>query len=252
MAKTRTPMIAGNWKMHKTIPEAVALAAAIAGAERRSDVDVLIAPPFTALAAVAKAIEGKGVYLAGQNLHQAAQGAYTGEVSPGMLKDAGCSHVIIGHSERRQLFGETDAGVNEKVLAALGAGLGPVVCVGETLDEREAEKTLKTIERQLWTAFQGISAEAFGPIIVAYEPVWAIGTGRTATPEQAQDVHDFIRRSLEKFYNKGVAESTVILYGGSVKPDNIGDLMRRKDVDGALVGGASLKADVFLNIINFS
>ncbi len=252
MANTRTPMIAGNWKMHKTIPEAVELAKAIASAKRRSDVDALLAPPFTALSAVAKAIEGSGVYLAGQNLHWAGQGAYTGEISAAMLKDAGCTHVIIGHSERRQLFGETDAGVNEKVIAALNAGLAPVVCVGETLEEREAEKTLKTIERQLWSAFQGVGADAFAPVVVAYEPVWAIGTGKTATPEQAQDVHDFIRRTLEKIYNKGVAESTVILYGGSVKPDNIGDLMGRKDVDGALVGGASLKADVFLNIINFS
>ena len=201
---------------------------------------------------MAKAIEGSGVYLAGQNLHWTGQGAYTGEISAAMLKDAGCTHVIIGHSERRQLFGETDAGVNEKVIAALNAGLAPVVCVGETLEEREAEKTLKTIERQLWSAFQGVGADAFAPVVVAYEPVWAIGTGKTATPEQAQDVHDFIRRTLEKIYNKGVAESTVILYGGSVKPDNIGDLMGRKDVDGALVGGASLKADVFLNIINFS
>ena len=191
------------------------------------------------------------MFLAGQNLHWAGQGALTGEISAAMLKDAGCTHVIIGHSERRQLFGETDAGVNEKVIAALNAGLAPVVCVGETLEEREAGKTLKTIERQLWSAFQGVGADAFAP---SWWPTSRYGPSAPAKPRPRNRRRMCTILSGEPWrkFNKGVAKTMVILYGGSVKPDNIGDLMGRKDVDGALVGGASLKADVFLNIINFS
>jgi triosephosphate isomerase (TIM) len=251
MANGRTPLIAGNWKMHKTIAESVDLAKAVVDGERRSDVDVLLGPPFTALSAVSKVVAGKGVYLAGQNCHQEKSGAYTGELSAGMLKDAGCTHVILGHSERRQLFGETDAGVNEKVIAVLNEGLIPILCVGETLAEREAEKTFKVLQRQLWTGLHGIEPEAFGKTVLAYEPVWAIGTGKTATPDQAQEVHHYLRELLAKILNKEVAKSTLILYGGSVKPGNIRELMSMDDVDGALVGGASLKASDFLGIINF-
>ncbi len=251
MASERTPLIAGNWKMHKTVAEAEALARAIADGKRRTDVDVLLAPPFTALSAVADAVSGKGVYLGAQNVHWASSGAFTGEVSPGMLKDVGCTHVIIGHSERRQLFSETDACVNEKVTAVLKAGLVPVMCVGETLEEREAGKTFKVLERQLWAGLQGLNPETMSGTVLAYEPVWAIGTGKTASPEQVQEVHHFLRVKLEDFIDKSIAKATIILYGGSVKPDNIADLMAREDVDGALVGGASLTADVFLKIINF-
>ena len=251
MAQKRTPLIAGNWKMHKNIAEAKALAKALVNAEKKSDVNVLIAPTFTALSAVAEVIAGSGVFLAGQNLHWASSGAYTGEITAGMLKDAGCTHVIIGHSERRQYFGETDAGVNDKAISALAAGLIPVICVGETLSEREGNTTFKVIERQVWTALQQISPEAFEDSVIAYEPVWAIGTGKTATPDQAQEVHKYIRELVGKILNKEVAKSTVILYGGSVKPNNISELMNKEDIDGALVGGASLDAEVFLNIINF-
>jgi triosephosphate isomerase len=251
MAGKRIPLIAGNWKMYKTVAEAEALAREILQAERKPGVRALLAPPYTALSAVARILTGSEVLLAAQNVHWEKSGAYTGEVSPGMLKDLGCTHVIIGHSERRQYFSETDERVNWKIKAVLEEGLVPIICVGETLEEREAGKTLEVLDRQLRLGLCDIMAHRFGQTIIAYEPVWAIGTGRTATPEQAQEAHRFIREELERLLNKDVAKSVLVLYGGSVTPENIGALMKQIDVDGALVGGASLKADVFLKIINY-
>ena len=251
MADERIPLIAGNWKMYKTVAEAEALARDIVQGDRRPDVRVLFAPPYTALHAVARIVAGTGVLLAGQNMHWEKNGAFTGEVAPGMLKDLGCTHVIIGHSERRQYFGETDESVNRKMKAALEEGLTPIMCVGETLEQREKTQTLEVLERQLRVGLKDITANRFGQTVIAYEPVWAIGTGRTATPEQAQEVHRFIREELERLLNKDIAKSVLVLYGGSVKPENVRAIMEKNDVDGALVGGASLKADVFLKIINF-
>jgi triosephosphate isomerase (TIM) len=251
MAGERVPLIAGNWKMYKTMAEAEALAGEIKQGKRRPDVRVLIAPPYTALAAVARVISGSDILLGAQNMHWEKNGAYTGEIAPGMLKDVGCTHVIIGHSERRQYFHDTDEWVNRKMKAALEEGLVPIMCIGETLEEREAGKTLEVLERQLRLGLTDITTPGFGQTIIAYEPVWAIGTGRTATPEQAQEAHEYIREVLGKRLNKDIAKSTSVLYGGSVKPENITTIMEQKDVDGALVGGASLKADVFLKIINF-
>jgi triosephosphate isomerase len=246
----RRPVIAGNWKMYKTAAQAEALAQAVReGAS--GDVDVVMAPPFTALAAVAQVLRGSRVGLAGQNMHHEAEGAFTGEVSPPMLKDAGCSHVILGHSERRQLFGETDEGVARKTGAALSHGLTPIVCVGETLAERESARTMEVVERQVERALRGLDADQVASLLVAYEPVWAIGTGRTATPDQAQEVHAFIRRHVSGSHGAPAAAALRILYGGSVKPDNIGALMAQADVDGALVGGASLDAASFLKIVHY-
>jgi triosephosphate isomerase len=251
MTGERIPLIAGNWKMYKTVAEAEALARDIVQGNRRTDVRVLLSPPYTALHAVARIVAGTGVLLAGQNMHWEKNGAFTGEVAPGMLKDLGCTHVIIGHSERRQYFGETDESVNRKIKAALEEGLTPIMCVGETLEQRERAQTLDVLERQLRVGLSDITTDRFGQTVIAYEPVWAIGTGRTATPEQAQEAHRFIREQLERLLNKDIAKTVLVLYGGSVKPENIRSIMEQKDVDGALVGGASLKADVFLKIINF-
>ncbi len=247
----RRPFIAGNWKMYKTIPEAIEtaqkLAAAVADARGR---DIMIAPPFTALSAVASVLADTGVQLGAQDVHWEKEGAFTGEVSPGMLRDAGCAQVIVGHSERRQFFGETDATVNRKVRAVLEAGLSVIMCVGETLAEREAGRMPEVVERQVRGGLEGIIPEP-ASFAVAYEPVWAIGTGRTATPAQAQEVHAAIRRLLDALLGHAAADSIRILYGGSVKPDNIGELMHEPDIDGALVGGASLKADSFAAIARF-
>jgi triosephosphate isomerase len=247
----RRPLIAGNWKMYKTVPEAVALATELRNAITRTDVDVVLGPPFTALHAVAGAVKGTGIGTAAQNMHAENEGAFTGEVSPLMLKDAGCTHVILGHSERRQLFGEGDEGVAKKTEAALRHGLVPIVCVGETLAEREADRTNEVVERQTERALRMLSADQVAALVVAYEPVWAIGTGRTATPEQAQEVHAFLRGLLVRSHGEAAARATRVLYGGSVKPDNIGALMAKPDVDGALVGGASLTAASFLKIVHF-
>jgi triosephosphate isomerase len=250
--RTRRPLLAGNWKMHGARTEAVALAAALAQAVGQADDrDVLVAPPFTALEAVAQAIRGTRLLLAAQNVHWEARGAFTGEISTQMLREAACTHVIVGHSERRQLFGETDATVNRRLRAALTAGLVPIACIGETLDEREAGTTMAVVERQVRGAFDGVAAEQLGTCIVAYEPVWAIGTGRTATPAQAQDVHAAIRGLLAALTGPAVAERVRILYGGSVKSDNIDSLMACPDIDGALVGGASLVAEQFIRIVRF-
>ena len=243
-------MIAGNWKMYKTVAQALALAEDVRQGAT-GDVDVVMAPPFTALHAVAQVLKGSRVGLAGQNMHAGAEGAFTGEVSPVMLKDVGCSHVILGHSERRQLFGETDEGVARKTAAALEHGLTPIVCVGETLAERESARTMEVVERQVERALRGLNADQVAALLIAYEPVWAIGTGRTATPDQAQEVHAFIRKHVSGSHGAPAAAAVRVLYGGSVKPDNIGALLAQADLDGALVGGASLEAFSFLKIVHF-
>jgi len=247
MNQQRTPLIAGNWKMYRGGADGVTLAHEIAQKSRDLEgVDLVVAPPFTALAAVAHEVEGSKVSVAGQNFHPKPEGAFTGEVSASMLIESGCRWVIIGHSERRQYFGETDASVHEKVVAAMAAGLRPIVCVGETLEEREAGKTLEVVSRQV-DAFAGALAQRAGFGVIAYEPVWAIGTGRVAGPDQAQEAHQAIRDRLVG-KSHAVAEQTPILYGGSVKPDNAAKLLSCPDVDGALVGGASLDAESFLTI----
>ncbi len=248
---TRRPFIAGNWKMNKTVAEALALAREVRNAvsQVRERVEVAIAPPFTALHPVAKVLEDSNVALAAQNCHASESGAFTGEVSAPMLKELGVTWVILGHSERRQFFGETDAGVNRKVAAVLKAGLKPIVCVGETLEEREAGKTLTVVETQLKGALQGFSAAEGAGFVVAYEPVWAIGTGKTATSRQAQEVHAHLRALLAGVWNQETAAQVRIQYGGSVKADNAAELLGQADIDGALVGGASLKANDFAAIV---
>lgn len=247
----RRPLIAGNWKMHLTIPAARALAAAVAkAAENVADRDVLIAPPFTSLPAVREAA-GNRLLLAGQNVCWEEQGAFTGEIAPGMLKELGCTMAIVGHSERRQLFGETNSLINRRVAGALKFGLIPILCIGETLAEREAGTTFAVLETQLKQGLAGITLTAAAQLVVAYEPVWAIGTGRTATAAQAQEVHAYLRQTLAALFEKNIAGQMRILYGGSVNPANVDELMRQADVDGALVGGAALKAESFERIIHF-
>jgi triosephosphate isomerase len=248
MATARRKFVCGNWKMFKTAAEARELARALAPLVQGSPVQVAVAPPFTALAAAAEALRGTGLELAAQNCHFEAQGAFTGEVSVAMLKDLGVQHVILGHSERRQLFGETDEGVRKKAVAVLTGGLLPIVCVGETLQEREAGKTLEVVSRQVRGALQGLAAADVARLTLAYEPVWAIGTGKTATTAQAQEVHAAVRKLLRDLFGEA-ADAVRIQYGGSVKPDNAAELMAQPDVDGALVGGASLKAADFSQIV---
>lgn len=248
MNAARTPLVAGNWKMFHGGASGCALAHAVAeGSRGVTGVTVVVAPPFTALAAVAHEVHGSPVEVAAQNFHPKPEGAFTGEVSAPMLLESGCRWVIIGHSERRQLFGETDARVHEKVVAAIQAGLRPIVCVGETLEEREAGRTLDVVFRQV-DAFSADLVEKPGYGVIAYEPVWAIGTGKVAGPDQAQEAHLAIRERL-RGRSPGVAERTALLYGGSVKADNAAKLFACPDVDGALVGGASLEADSFLKIV---
>jgi len=253
MMSGRKPLLAGNWKMHKTPGEAVEfvtdLKNRIAGVEDR---DVLVAPPFPALTGVAEALQGTRIFLAGQNLHWEEQGAFTGEVSAPMLRAAGCTHVIVGHSERRRYFGETDPGVAKKAHAAFAHGLLPIICVGETLEQREGGETLTVVERQVRGALAHLDQAQTARAVLAYEPVWAIGTGKVASPAQAQEVHAAIRAVVAGVTSKAVAEAVRILYGGSVKAGNVDDLMRQPDLDGALVGGASLKADDFARIVRFS
>jgi triosephosphate isomerase len=249
----RKPVIAGNWKMFKLLDEAVqtvlALKPLVANANH---CEVVIAPGFVGLKTVADRLEGSNIHVAGQDCAtQNDFGAHTGEVAPTMLKDVGCSHVIIGHSERRQFYCETDDTVNKKAKAALDAGLTAIVCVGEMLSEREAGHAESVVERQLNRGLQGLTVADMERIIIAYEPVWAIGTGKTATPEQAQEMHSYIRSRIAKSHGGEVAELVRILYGGSVKPENIAELMEQTDVDGALVGGASLDPESFSKIVNY-
>jgi triosephosphate isomerase (TIM) len=250
MNAKRKPLVAGNWKMNKTLAEAASLAREIRqGYQETMAAEVVLAPPFTALTLIAKEISGSAIQLAAQDMFWEKQGAYTGAISPVMVKDAGCRLVIIGHSERRQYFGESNETVNKKIKAGLDAGLIPIVCMGETLAQREAKDTMAVITSQLSEGLSGLAATDIGKLIIAYEPVWAIGTGRTATLEQAQEVHSFIRRLLVDQVGAEVAEGLRLLYGGSVTPDNIRELAQAPDIDGALVGGASLKADSFLKIV---
>jgi len=252
MKRQRKPLIAGNWKMHGTRAQTTELLEALkppAAAAR--DREVVVAPPYTALETAARLLTGTTIGLAGQNLHWEPKGAYTGEISGEMLKDAGCTYVIIGHSERRQYFGETNELVRQKIEAGLRAGLKPIVCIGETLREREGGNTLPVIERQLRDGLANFSREVVRGLTIAYEPVWAIGTGKTAMPEQAQEVHAELRRLLHELAGEAGGEAIRLLYGGSVKADNIDSLMAQTDIDGALVGGASLDAEAFSRIIAF-
>ncbi len=248
----RRAVIAGNWKMYKTIAEAVEFVGKLRLHVAQADhCEVVVAPPFTALRAVAEAVKGSRLAVAAQDVHWDKEGAHTGDVSPAMLVEAGCTHVIIGHSERRQDHGETDENVNRKLKAVLAAGLTPIVCVGETLAEREAVKTDEVLQRQFQGGFAGLTPQEFSRIMIAYEPVWAIGTGRTATPEMAAESHRCLRGLVRQKYGEELAGRLRILYGGSVKPDNIVGLMAQEEIDGALVGGASLKADSFSAIVNY-
>ncbi|MBU1090838.1 MAG: triose-phosphate isomerase [Candidatus Omnitrophica bacterium] len=248
----RKTIIAGNWKMYKIIAEAIELANGLKRAFYKvanQNIDVVLCPAFTALSEVQETLGDSVIRLGAQDVYWEDQGAFTGELSAKMLKDVGCSFVIIGHSERRKYFAETNETVNKKIRAALDNGLTPIVCVGETLEEREANKTFDVLEDHLKNGLKNISAENVLKLVLAYEPVWAIGTGKTATPEQAQEAHKFIRDLLSKLYNKEVAQSLRIQYGGSVKPENITELIMQPDIDGALVGGASLKIDSFAEIV---
>ena len=247
----RRPLVAGNWKMYKTAEPAGELARAIAGLVQReyASVDVVLCPPFTSLQAVHEALAGTPIALGAQNMHWENEGAFTGEISPAMILTTGCTYVILGHSERRQYFAETDEQVNRKLKAALGAGLSPIVCVGETLQQREAGQIEAVVLGQVRGALQGLSESELLKIALAYEPVWAIGTGRTATPAQAEEVHSLIRASLHQQYGEGVAGALRIQYGGSVKPENAAELFTQKNIDGGLIGGAALKADSFAAIV---
>ncbi len=249
----RKVFIAGNWKMNKTLAETKEL---IAGLNDRigqiSDVDIAVAPTYVNLESAKTALAGSSIKLAAQNCHHLDSGAYTAEISLPMLQEIGCDYVIIGHSERRQYFGETDLGVNEKVRAALAKNVTPIMCIGETLEERESEKTFQVVETQLVNGLKDLTEEIVKQgkeIVIAYEPVWAIGTGKVATPDQAQEVHAFIRKKLTDIFNADVAQGVRIQYGGSVKPDNVEELIKKEDIDGALVGGASLKVDSFSQLI---
>jgi len=248
----RTPLIAGNWKMYKTALEARETATVLA--QLVADVtttDIMLAPPYTALAAVAEAIQGTNIALGAQNLYWEAQGAYTGEISPNMLKAAGCRYAIIGHSERRQYFGETDQSVNRRIVAAINTDLIPVMCIGETEAQRESDETFSVLDKQVKIGLEGLFPDDLINLVVAYEPVWAIGTGKTATSDQAQEVHRFLRELLARQFDADFADTIRILYGGSVKPANIAELMAMQDIDGALVGGASLDADTFSQIVKY-
>lgn len=248
----RTPMIAGNWKLHKTLGEATALVTELIPAVAGNDqVEVVVAPVFTALHKVAETIAGSNIKLAAQNCYCEPQGAFTGEVSPPLLQDVGCRYVIIGHSERRQLFDETDELINRKAHAIAETGLGVILCIGETLEERESERMFDVLRRQVRCGLRNLSTAQMADVVIAYEPVWAIGTGVTASDEQAQEAHAFVRALVGELYDQETASATRILYGGSVKPGNVDGLMMQPDVDGALVGGASLQATDFARIVNF-
>lgn len=249
----RKPVIAGNWKMYKLLGQAVETALALKPLTANANhCEVVIAPVFVHLKTVADRLEGSNIKVAAQNCsYETNQSANTGEVSAEMLKDVGCSHIIVGHSERRQFYGETNESVNKKTKAALSSGLTAIVCVGESLQERESEKLFEVVERQVREGLDGLTTSDMERIIIAYEPVWAIGTGKTASPEQAQEMHGFIRQTLAETHGENVSKVVRILYGGSVKPENIAVLMSENDIDGALVGGASLEAESFAKIVNY-
>ena len=250
--KPRRPLIAGNWKMYKTVAEALETARELAKHTADVDnVDVMIAPPFTAIAPVADLVKSSSIAVGAQDLFWETEGAYTGEIAPGMLTEAGCRYVIIGHSERRQHFGETDETVNRKIAAAVAAGLAPIMCIGESETQREADETFSILDKQVKNGLKDQFADDLKELVIAYEPIWAIGTGKTATSAQAQQVHQFLRNLLAEFYDEAFAQSKRILYGGSVKPDNIAELMSMADIDGALVGGASLSAETFARIVAY-
>jgi triosephosphate isomerase len=246
----RHPFIAGNWKMHKTVHDTVVYVKEFRSLVKDiDDVEIVLAPPFTAIHSAAEAARNSNVGISAQDLHWEREGAFTGEVSAAMVREAGADYVIIGHSERRQLFGETDASVNRKLSAAMASGLVPIVCIGETLEERERNDTPTVLDRQIKDGFDGITGEQVGGLVIAYEPVWAIGTGRTATTAQAQEAHAHIRQRLRQWFGAAAAEECHVIYGGSVKPDNTHDLVGQPDVDGALVGGASLDIKSFFEIV---
>jgi triosephosphate isomerase len=250
--ENRKPFIAGNWKMFKTCSEAVNTAGQLVKlVKHANDIDVMIAPPFTALVPVSDVVMGSCVSLGAQNLFWEDEGAYTGEISSAMLVSAGCKYVIIGHSERRQYFGETDETVNKKIGSAIKDDLIPIFCVGESEKERESKATFSVLDKQVKRGIEGFSPDDLEALVIAYEPVWAIGTGKTATSSQAQEVHQFLRSMLEKILGNMLAKSIRILYGGSVKPSNIKELMTMPDVDGALVGGASLSAETFSKLVHY-
>ncbi len=247
---SRKKLIAGNWKMNKTAADGVALTSEIVAATgREAAVDIVLCPPFTALESVGRALEGQAVKLGAQNMHPEKNGAYTGEVSAEMLRTLYVSYVILGHSERRSYFAESDAFINKKVVASLANGLKPILCVGETLAEREAGSTLAVVQKQLEGGLQGVTKEQITTAVVAYEPVWAIGTGKVATTAQAQEVHAFIRELLTKLYGAPLAQKVRILYGGSMKPSNAPELLAQPDIDGGLIGGAALEAKSFVELI---
>ncbi|MFH1691162.1 MAG: triose-phosphate isomerase [Candidatus Omnitrophota bacterium] len=247
----RKKMIAGNWKMNKTTRDAIELANGIKRElSQVSDVSIVVCPPHTALDEVSEVLYESNILLGAQNMHWEDSGAFTGEISSSMLKDLNCSYVILGHSERRQLFHETNEDINKKMKTALKNNLTPILCVGETLEEREKNTTFDVIESQVKNSLNGLTAADITKVVIAYEPVWAIGTGKTATPQQAQEVHAFLRGLLKQIYSQNEAENIIILYGGSVKPSNTKELMSEKDIDGALVGGASLNTKDFCEIVN--
>lgn len=247
----RKPIIAGNWKMHNTIEEGIKLVREIKNVAENTDVEVVVCVPFTSLNEIKKELDGSKVKLGAQNMHWEEKGAYTGEISPVMLKEIGIDYVIIGHSERRQYFNETDETVNKKVISALKHGIRPIICVGETLEQREKNIEKDVVSKQIIKALENVSAEDMLNIVIAYEPIWAIGTGRTASSKDANDMIFFIRETIKDKYGVDISEEVRIQYGGSVKPHNITELMNEPDIDGALVGGASLKAEDFINIVNF-
>jgi triosephosphate isomerase len=249
----RTPLIAGNWKMYKTVSQTVGFVKDLRDQVKGiTGVDIVVAPPFTAVHAAADAARGSSIGIAAQDLYWEREGAFTGEVSPAMVKEAGAEYAIVGHSERRRLFGETDVIVNRKTRAAIGVALKPIVCIGETLEERERGEMLEVLDRQIKDGLDQITADQVAALIIAYEPVWAIGTGRTATAAQAGEAHAHIRKRLRQWFGGDAADACRVLYGGSVKPDNIRELIAEEDVDGALVGGASLEARSFLDIVTRS
>ncbi|MFH1823609.1 MAG: triose-phosphate isomerase [Candidatus Firestonebacteria bacterium] len=248
----RKPIIAGNWKMNKNVNESLDLVKDLRfKLVDVNDIDIVICPPFLSISSVYQFLKGSNIKVGAQNCYFEKKGAWTGEISPGMLKDAGCHYVIVGHSERRQFFKETDELINKKVKAVLLEGLFPIVCVGEILDEKEKGITNEVVKKQVTGCLKNLTAEEVLKIVIAYEPVWAIGTGKNATPQEAEEVHRFIRGILLKLYNKELSESIRIQYGGSVKPDNISELMAEEDIDGALVGGASLESESFTKIVKF-